>query len=134
MHRNNILTNQTPMLVLWPLIESVKFLSKTCMLHTCTRSERASLLHLTGNLWAEGPHLQCKEAASSRPRILASVLRPSDKKNNNMALCFNTFSKKESKAPSVNNPNTHLTIFGRNRFTGISVLETINAGLKFLSD
>lgn len=47
------------------------------MLHTCTRSERASSLHLTDNLGVEGPHLQCKKAASSKPKILASVSIPS---------------------------------------------------------
>ncbi len=71
------------------------------MLHTCTRSERASSLHLTGNLWVEGPHFQCKRAASSRPKILASVSIPSiwTKKRQLKHL----FPKKERKAPSVHN-------------------------------
>lgn len=51
--------------------------NSTCMLHTCTRSGRASSLHLTGNLWVQGSHFQYKKAASSRAEILASVSTPS---------------------------------------------------------
>ncbi len=75
------------------------------MLHTCTRSERASSLHLTDNLGVEGPHLQCKKAASSKPKILASVSIPSiwTKKIKIKTTTSTPFPKEERKAPSVHN-------------------------------
>lgn len=122
-----------------------KFLMKnsTCMLHTCTRSGPASSLHLTGNLWVQGSHLQCKKAASSRPQISASVSTPSiwaEKKmtgftQDSVAQCFITlFPKQNTDKKRKQSSHTHLAVFGGDCLTGISVLETLNAGLKFLCD